>query len=521
MAKPENPAEAPVAARPPRPVQRVRLDALAEEALPEGALADGALPEGHYPNARAVHAGARTPVAPSAARRESLDVERRGVRRRVDHVFDADTFDASAFDTAAFDADTFDADTLDTGSFDASTFDTARNLEAPDGFLPEEGFGAEGERIDGGLSAEHSFSDEDGPDDADSGAGHFGSDAPASVAPVAARNASVEPRPGLAWVRRHQPAQDHAGSRAPQPGNGSEAAASRVPKLPMASLEMPSSSRLELTPSPVPRVALAPATGAVDISLVPGPHTIGSRNLPTLAAQHLLGRRAPRRPAPAVTLPPPPSREARSPLTLARDVRSSKGEIVLGLTIGLGVSLLLAGLGQAYLRGDVVADGSSAPAQLESVTLSARPDVAPAGSSETSNNGGGVTTSAPASPRASGTASVGTAAVGAPAGTEHEGSGARRHPGAAVGGAVAGDAVLLAQATLAKRIERTAQRATPARATRPRNAQRAESALAASADDSAHLPAAASPIALPSEPPPASAPLTPAESAGLGLDLPL
>lgn len=519
MAKPENPAEAPVAARPPRPVQRVRLDALADGALADGALAEGAVTEGavpqrHDPDARAAHAGGRTPVAPSAARRESIDVERRGARGLVDQVFDADTFDASAFDAADFEADGFD-----TASFDASAFDTARDLEAPDGFLPDDGFGAEGERAEGGLSAEHSFSDEDGSDDG--GAGHAGSDGAARVASVAARNPSVEPRPGLAWVRRHV-----SGSWAPQPGNGSNAAASRVPKLPMASLEMPSSSRLELTPSPVPRVALAPATGAVDISLVPGPHTIGSRNLPTLAAQHLLGRRAPRRPAPAVTLPPPPSREARSPFTLARDVRSSKGEIVLGLTIGLGVSLLLAGLGQAYLRGDVVADGSSAPAQLESVTLSARPDVAPADSaSEASSNGGGAPTSgAPVSPRASGTAAIGSAAVGALASAEHDGRGARRHPGAAAGGAVAGDAVLLAQATLAKRIERTAPRATPARATRPRNAQRAEGALVSSADDSARSSAVPSPAAvspLPSEPPPTSAPLTPAESAGLGLDLPL
>jgi hypothetical protein len=471
MAKPENPAEA-SATRPPRPVQRVRFDALAEHGLAEGGspeqqLAD-ASPEG---------------------------------------------FDPAAFDPAAFDP----------AAFDPAAFDTARDLEAPDGYLAEDGFDAEGAHAEGGSGARHSFSEDDGLDD---DAGH-GDDA-ASVASAAARSPNVEPRPGLAWARRHG-----SGSSAHEPPNAS-ASGSRVPKVPVASLEMPSTSRLELTPSPVPRVALAPATGALDISLVPGPHTIGSRNLPTVAAQHLLGRRAPRRPAPAVTVPPPSARESRSPFTLARDVRSSKGEIVLGLTIGLGVSLLLAGLGQAYLRGDVIAEGSGEPA-LESVTLSARPDLAPAGGApagsapEAPRNGSGVPAGAASRPAASGDAAPGarTAAAGVA-----DGRTAPRD-------AVAGDA-LLARATVGKRTERAPQRATPARAPRPRPARRADSGSAASAVDSsaahpgADLPragassAAVSPgaLAAPSEPPPAEspragAPLTPAESAGLGLDLSL
>jgi hypothetical protein len=146
-------------------------------------------------------------------------------------------------------------------------------------------------------------------------------------------------------------------------------------KVPLANLEPPSSARVELTPSPVPRVSLSPATGAVDISLVPGPNMAHSRNLPTLAAQHVLGRRQPRRRAPAVTLPPGDvTADPLGPAELAHEVRSSRREVVLGLTIGLGLSMLLALVGQAYLREDVVAETQPTPAELESITLSARPE---------------------------------------------------------------------------------------------------------------------------------------------------
>jgi hypothetical protein len=494
MAKPENPAEASVAARPPRPVQRVRLGAFAEGALAEGPSADGALPGRRSPDQHAV--AEQVPAIPSAARHEPIDLEGRAARQLIDD------------------------------AFDANAFDTARNLEAPDGFLAEDGlladdgFEAEIARAESEMNPELSFSEDDGLDDADVAA--LDGDDPAGAPQVAARNPSLEPRPGLAWVRRRA-----SGSWAQQASNGSvpsAAAGSRVPKLPVASLERPSTSRLELTPSPVPRVALAPATGAVDISLVPGPHTVGSRNLPTLAAQHLLGRRAPRRPAPAVTLPPPPSREPRSAFTLARDVRSSKGEIVLGLTIGLGVSLLLAGLGQAYLRGDPVADGSSAPSELESVTLSSRPDVAPAGSEASrSSSGAGVPANGePARPAASSGARTAAASSVTARPTGSDGSAARRPAGAAGDGLVAGDAVVLAQAAGTKRLERT-----PQRATRPRHSQRASAPASGAGDPppaavpTNAVPSAISPPAVPSEPPPAASPLTPAESAGLGLDLPL
>jgi hypothetical protein len=292
-------------------------------------------------------------------------------------------------------------------------------------------------------------------------------------------------------------------------------------KLPIANLEMPTGERLDLTPSPVPRVALAPATGSVDISLVPGPHA--SRNLPTLAAHHLLGagrRQQQRRPAAAVTVPPPgrtnshldvpvPRRSA-----LARDVRSSKREIVLGLAIGLGLSMLLAGLGQAYLKSgvqDVIAAVPPAPpAQLESLTLAARPQTAPAAA-----------------------VAVPPAAVPPPAPL----------PGAVPHVPTAEKRV--ADALLASNTESShssasggrsavAARAVPARASgskrsveprAPRRASNARVLAAASARRNdgapAEPPAFEAGKSFEESPPPPRSPLSPAESAGLGLDLPL
>ncbi|HTV21196.1 MAG TPA: hypothetical protein VMG12_21065, partial [Polyangiaceae bacterium] len=256
---------------------------------------------------------------------------------------------------------------------------------------------------------------------------------------------------------------------------------------------------------------------------------------PTLAAQHLLGRRAPRRPAPAVTLPPP-SAQPRSTLDFARDVRSSKGEIVLGLTIGLGVSLLLAGLGQAYLRGDVVAEDQSASSPLESVTLSARPEASGAAAEA---RGYGASAGVVAA-RASESASVAAGPQRAPR--------AAGEAPAALAATVAGrDSGLLAHASPARHAEPAVlPRATPARATRPvslapatpTRAHRSEpsavsgvelddapaaSPAAARAAAAAASPAAAASAAAPASvrAPASAAPLTPAQSAGLGLDLPL
>jgi len=329
----------------------------------------------------------------------------------------------------------------------------------------------------------------------------------------------VEPRPGLAWA--------HPGS----------ASSSRAPRVPMANLERPSTSRVELTPSPVPRVALAPATGAVDISLVPGPNSVGSRNLPTLAAQHLIGRRQ-RRPAPAVTVPPgaAPSREAGAAFALARDVRSSKGEIVLGLTIGLGVSLLLAGLGQAYMRGDVVADQPESA--LESVTLSARPEAA------AQATGSGAASSGAASSGAMASASGAAASEGKTPAQPVAGAAIRagasspvQRGDASFGGAArGGDSDLLARTAFPGDSERAPKRgvtaralasravpsrAVPSRAVRSHRAAPSES-TGVPVEAAALSPGVLSPEAVSPERSRApSAPLTPAQSAGLGLDLPL
>jgi hypothetical protein len=122
--------------------------------------------------------------------------------------------------------------------------------------------------------------------------------------------------------------------------------------VPLATLEEPSSSRFELTPSPMPRVSLAPATGSVDISLVPGPNAFGLRNLPTLAARHVLGRPRQRAAARALTFPPTATLPAETYVErkLVTSVRSSKREIVLGLGIGIALSALLGVIGQAFLE---------------------------------------------------------------------------------------------------------------------------------------------------------------------------
>jgi hypothetical protein len=213
-------------------------------------------------------------------------------------------------------------------------------------------------------------------------------------------------------------------------------------------------------------------------------------------------------------------------LAIARDVRSSKGEIVLGLTIGLGVSLLLAGLGQAYLRGDSVASDPGAPAPVESVTMSARPESpGPSSGGPLATPGAGGMVIGNVAPSAVPLAAAPTAAQRGS--VRVDGSGARRvrtsrrsGAGAATdssdAAASASGSVLLAQAAASKRTEPAAERMAAARPAR------AASAPEALVDDALGVSRDAPPSAVPSEPaPPSSAPLTPAESAGLGLDLPL
>jgi hypothetical protein len=294
-------------------------------------------------------------------------------------------------------------------------------------------------------------------------------------------------------------------------------------RVPMANLEPPSSSRVELTPSPVPRVSLAPATGAVDISLVPGPNARLSRNLPTLAAQHALGRRQQRRAAaPAMTVPPTAStaREPRASADVSKDVRSSKREVVLGLMIGLGLSLALAAVGQAYLREELIAESpdpsepTSAPDtraqnEIESVMLSARPESGASGSDAASGGAERV-----------GVARAAGGVVGAtpPAIDERKVT----NTGGAAESARRSSASGPAASPSPKRLA-PGQVEPPKRASEKGQGERAE----ARQRTKARRPPTATeapdfevdkPLA---EPSPEPAHLTPAESAGLGLDLPL
>jgi hypothetical protein len=271
--------------------------------------------------------------------------------------------------------------------------------------------------------------------------------------------------------------------------------------LPLASLEGPSMASLDLTPSPVPRVSLVHANGAEDVSLVPGPHVIGSRNLPTVAARHVLGP-ARRVATPAITLPPqsfqsfPPQSfrrsveswgEGRLARKLRTSMRSSKREIVLGLSIGVGLSVVLAGLGQSYVDNQ---RSWQARGAVETAKLSALPQPA---------------ASAPA------LADVGEASTGARgfAGLDRAGlDRAGLEAAAPEAVAPASSHGIEEMPALEAKREVRAPKPRGSRDKSPQAPKRATSRRSeASASDSASLPVKTS--------------LSPSESAGLGLDLPL
>jgi hypothetical protein len=294
-------------------------------------------------------------------------------------------------------------------------------------------------------------------------------------------------------------------------------------RVPMANLEPPSSSRVELTPSPVPRVSLAPATGAVDISLVPGPNARLSRNLPTLAAQHALGRRQQRRAAaPAMTVPPTAStaREPRASADVSKDVRSSKREVILGLMIGLGLSLALAAVGQAYLREELIAESpdpsepTSAPDtraqnEIESVMLSARPESGASGSDAASGGAERVGVAR----AAGGVVGATPPAIDGRKVTNADGAAESARRSSASGPAASPPAKRLAPGQV-EPPNRASEKGQGERAeARPRTKARRPPTATEAPDFEVDKPLA--------EPSPEPAHLTPAESAGLGLDLPL
>ncbi len=130
--------------------------------------------------------------------------------------------------------------------------------------------------------------------------------------------------------------------------------------LPVVALEKPSTT-LEPTPSPVPRVSLVPAARDEESERARA-GVINSRNVPTVAARQFAPARPfHRQPAAAVTFPPGRAlpREGRIARQLAADVRSSKREIVLGLTIGMALAAALGIVGQRYLGKSVPPRGSA------------------------------------------------------------------------------------------------------------------------------------------------------------------
>jgi hypothetical protein len=135
-----------------------------------------------------------------------------------------------------------------------------------------------------------------------------------------------------------------------------------VPPLPLVALERPSENPSDRTPSPVPRVSLMPPTGRIDPSQLAELSAFDSRNLPTIAPRLRASSIPPATvlPLPAMTMPrlltSSPAPKSRKPLKalaqrLAADVRASKRGIALGLVIGIVLSFVLGKVGQSYLDG--------------------------------------------------------------------------------------------------------------------------------------------------------------------------
>jgi hypothetical protein len=198
----------------------------------------------------------------------------------------------------------------------------------------------------------------------------YGLDEGAAEAEAISRDAEPVEAAAMRVEARHEEQPIPLGVRARRVGIGSQMQSSpQRQSVPLVTLEEPSSSRFDLTPSPVPRVQLSPATGSLDISLVPGPHSTDVRNLPTLAARHVLGRSRLRAAAPALTFPPNNVLTSEARIARSRGPRSSRREIVLGLGIGIGLSAVLGVFGFVYFD-----PGASDPTlSIESTTNALAP----------------------------------------------------------------------------------------------------------------------------------------------------
>jgi hypothetical protein len=281
-------------------------------------------------------------------------------------------------------------------------------------------------------------------------------------------------------------------------------AADRRRGVPLATLEEPSSSRFDLTPSPVPRVSLAPATGSVDISLVPGPNSFGLRNLPTLAARHVLGRPRQRAAAArALTFPPTAALPAETVVErkLVTSVRSSKREIVLGLGIGIALSALLGVIGQSFLEPlDQPSLVIESTANALSPAVAAAPRMASLAASERAPQPGAAQTG----PEERGAAEP----ADVPSNTAHE---------SAADPSSAGEVVDAARTSAGAEVVASSKRRASARSSG--SSKNRASAQRARDDVSAPRRDRPAPEGLPADRADRK-PLSPSESAGLGLDLP-
>ncbi|HKO90846.1 MAG TPA: hypothetical protein VJU61_06835 [Polyangiaceae bacterium] len=144
----------------------------------------------------------------------------------------------------------------------------------------------------------------------------------------------------LLAVAAATPAVPPVAPRSMQPAH--RRASGRLPVVPLAELQAPSPGRTDPTPSPVPRVSLVPPTGRIDRArqVLHG----DARNQPTVAARRNADVAA------AHTVPPTDRVLRRGFLRrLAKDLRSSKREVLLGLGIGIGLSFALVRWGQEYV----------------------------------------------------------------------------------------------------------------------------------------------------------------------------
>ena len=321
------------------------------------------------------------------------------------------------------------------------------------------------------------------------------------AAEVAADQHLMPPRPlakqtpqerddDLQAVAAATPAVPPVAPRSMQPSH--RRASGRLPVVPVAALQAPSPGRTDPTPSPVPRVSLVPPTGRIEGARHALHGASDARNQPTVAAR----RHADIGAAAAHTVPP--SDGALRPGFLRRlikDLRSSKREVLLGLGIGVGLSFALVRWGQEYLAHRAAPESELTVESLAVNPVPHRPPTArlPA---------------APPPPRPLPAPSV-PALVPAPssAAPSHRGTAAIMQASPLVQSVLTGER----QASQRRSSAQGAKAAKPASATRT-HAGGASGVLGEDA-----------PLEAPGEElePREKAPLSPSQSAGLGLDLPL